>query len=74
VTTELSAHNQLAGTMLSVKLGNVMAEIEIELDGGQTVVSAITRASAERLGPREGEPVVAIIKSTEVMVGKRTGQ
>jgi molybdopterin-binding protein len=73
VTMELSARNQLAGTVRQVTLAGVMAEVEIELDGGQTVVSAITRASVERMGLREGESVVAIIKATEVLIGKRTG-
>jgi molybdopterin-binding protein len=70
---ELSARNQLAGTVRQVTLAGVMAEVEIELDGGQTVVSATTRASVERMGLREGESVVAIIKATEVLIGKRTG-
>jgi molybdopterin-binding protein len=70
---ELSARNQLSGTVRRVPLGGVMAEVEIELDGGQTVVSAITRASVERMGLREGESVIAIIKATEVLIGKRTG-
>jgi len=47
-----------------------MAEVIVELADGQQIVSAITRASAEGLGLKEGDEVLAIIKSTEVMIGK----
>ena len=36
---------------------------------GATVVAAITKESAERLGLAEGKAIVAIIKATDVMIG-----
>lgn len=66
----LSARNQLRGTVKSVKLGGIMAEILIELPDGQLIVSAITRGSAESLELKEGDVVVAIVKSTDVMISK----
>jgi molybdopterin-binding protein len=66
----LSARNQLQGTVVSVDLGSVMAIVVIRLAGGDEIVSAITKDSAESLGLREGDSVTAVIKSTEVMVGK----
>jgi molybdopterin-binding protein len=66
---ELSARNQLRGTIKSVTLGNVMAEVVVDV-GGQEITSAITRGSAERLGLAEGDEVVAIVKATEVVIGK----
>jgi molybdopterin-binding protein len=65
----LSARNQFKGTVKSVKLGNVMAEVVVTV-GSIEIVSAITRGSAEQLGLKVGDPVTAIIKSTEVMIGK----
>jgi molybdopterin-binding protein len=65
---KLSARNQLSGTVTSVELGAVMAEVTVDVDG-QQIVSAITRASAERLGLAEGQPVTVLIKATEVMLG-----
>ena len=65
-----SARNQLNAKVKSVKLGSVMAEVTVELADGQEIVSAITRTSAESLNLKEGDSVVAIIKSTEVMIGK----
>jgi molybdopterin-binding protein len=65
----LSARNQFAGTVKSVKLGEVMAEVVVVV-GGLEIVSAITRGSAEALGLKPGDAVKAIIKSTEVMIDK----
>jgi molybdopterin-binding protein len=64
---ELSARNQLKGTVKSVTLGTIMAEVVVDLNG-QDVVSAITRGSAERLGLREGSEVTVVIKATEVLL------
>jgi molybdate transport system regulatory protein len=66
---ELSARNQLKGTVTEVKLGSIMAEVTVDI-GSQQVVSAITRGSAERLKLQAGDQVTVIIKSTEVMLGK----
>jgi molybdopterin-binding protein len=66
----LSARNQLEGTVLSVKLGEIVAEVTIELDSRQSVVSVITRGSAEALGLKQGDRAKAVIKATEVMVAK----
>jgi molybdopterin-binding protein len=65
----ISARNQFPGTVTSVKLGNVMAEVIINV-GGLEVVSLISRTSAEALGLKAGDKVKAIIKSTEVMIDK----
>jgi len=64
---ELSARNQLKGTVRSVKLGTIMAEVVVDV-GGQEVVAAITKSSAERLGLEEGAEVTVLIKATEVMI------
>jgi molybdopterin-binding protein len=66
---ELSARNQLPATVKKVTLGSVMAEIVLDV-GGHEVVSAITRGSAERLGLAAGDSVTALVKATEVMIGK----
>lgn len=66
---ELSTRNQLHGTVRSVKTGTIMAEVVVDV-GGQEIVSAITRGSAERLELAEGDSVTVLIKATEVMLGK----
>ena len=67
---QISARNQLKGTVKEVRLGAIMAEILVELGSGEELVSVITRNSAESLDLKVGDSVTAIIKSTEVMLGK----
>jgi len=66
---QLSARNQLAGTVKKVTLGAVMAEVVVDV-GGSDVVAEISKGSAERLGLKAGDKVTAIIKATEVIIGK----
>ena len=66
----ISARNQLKGTVKEVKRGSVMAEVVVTLPDGQEVVSAITLGSVDTLKLKAGDAVTAIIKSTEVMIGK----
>jgi len=64
---KLSARNQIKGVVKSVLLGNVMAEVVVDI-GGNEVTAAITRRSAENLNLQPGTRVTVIIKSTEVML------
>jgi molybdopterin-binding protein len=68
MVARFSARNQLQAKVKSVKLGAVMAEVIVALADGQEIVSAITRTSAENLNLKEGDDVVVIIKSTDVMM------
>jgi molybdopterin-binding protein len=65
-----SARNCLRGTVKSIAADGITAEVVIELGHGQEIVAVITRGSVERLGLRVGEPAVAVIKATEVMVAR----
>ncbi len=67
---QLSARNQLRGRITSIKLGGIMAQVSIDIGGGSTLTSVITRASAEEMGLEEGQEVTAVIKSTEIMVAR----
>jgi len=69
---DTSARNQIDATVTSVTLGAVMAEVVMNV-GGVEIVAAITKDSAERLSLAAGESVVAVIKATDVMVGRRDG-
>jgi molybdopterin-binding protein len=66
---ELSTRNQLPGTVKSIVLGGIMAEVVVDVDGHE-LVAVITRGSAESLGLSEGDAVTVLIKATEVMLGK----
>ncbi len=65
----ISARNQLPGTVKSVVLGSVMAEVVVDV-GGLEVAAAVTRHSAEQLGLSAGDEVRVVIKATEVMIDK----
>jgi len=65
----ISARNQLSGTIKSVKLGTIMAEVILTV-GSVELVSVITRESAERMKLKAGDSASAVIKSTEVMILK----
>jgi len=64
-----SARNQFKGRVKNVKLGTVMAEVIIDVNGME-VVSLISRTSAASMNLKVGDAVTAIVKSTEVMVSK----
>ncbi|MCS6839663.1 MAG: TOBE domain-containing protein [Roseiflexus sp.] len=70
----LSARNQLAGTIQSIKEGAVLAEVVVRLAGGDEIVSVITVESVRSLDLKVGDQVKAIIKSTDVMIGLDTDQ
>ena len=67
---DISARNQLNGKVTGVELGAVMANVKIEIAEPGVITAVITKESVEKLGLSEGDDVSAIIKSTEVIVGK----
>jgi molybdopterin-binding protein len=69
---DLSARNQLRGRIVAVAVEGVMAEVRVRI-GEQELVSVITRGSAERLRLTAGDEVIAVIKSTEIMIGRQPG-
>jgi len=69
---ELSARNQLMGTVIHIKEGAVMAEVTVSLKGGEELVSVITVSSVHRLGIKSGSEVTVIVKATEVMLATGT--
>lgn len=66
----LSARNQFKGVIKSIKLGNVMAEVVVVV-GELEFVSAITRGSVEGMNLKPGDEVYAVVKATEVLIGKQ---
>ena len=70
---EISARNRLRGTISHLRFDGLMAEVVLNV-GGQELVSVITRSSAERMKLRVGDEAFAVMKSTEVMIGKEEGE
>ncbi|MBI1179695.1 MAG: transporter [Alphaproteobacteria bacterium] len=67
---KLSARNVLPGTVVAVTKGTTTAHIKIELAPGLTMFSSITNEAVDDLDIRVGDTVSAVIKSSDVMVGK----
>jgi molybdopterin-binding protein len=65
----LSARNHLKGEITEVLLGTVTALITVKV-GDNLVESVITKRSAEEMGLKKGDKVIAVIKATEVMIQK----
>ena len=63
-----SARNQLACVVKGLRQGEVDMEVYLRLDQGQELVAVITRESAETLGLQIGQDVVALVKSSSVML------
>ncbi len=68
---DLSARNQLVGRVRSVVSDGLMAEVAMAI-APQELIAVITRQSADRLGLAPGVEAVAVVKSTEVMIGMRS--
>jgi len=66
---EISARYQLDARVKQIRIDGLMAEVILDV-GGQEMVSTITRGAAERLKLAGGDKVKAIIKATEVLIGK----
>ena len=66
---KISARNQLPGTVTALREGAVNAEIDVELVGGATLVAQVTLPSVAQLGLAVGAPVVALVKSSWVVLG-----
>jgi molybdopterin-binding protein len=67
---KLSSRNQIAGKVVSISKGTVMANVKIDIGNGNIITSAITSDAANDLALKQGDAVIAIIKSTSIMIGK----
>ncbi|WP_448203624.1 TOBE domain-containing protein [Azospirillum sp. sgz302134] len=67
---KISARNQLKGTVTLVEPGPISAKVKIDLGGGNVITSTVTAETVEDLGLKPGDSVVAIIKASDVLIGK----
>lgn len=69
VLVALSGRNQLRGIVDEVRTDGLLAQIRLRI-GNQFLTAVITRDAVKELKLRRGDQALAIIKSTEVMIGK----
>jgi molybdopterin-binding protein len=69
VSAKLSARNQIEGKIVELEVDGVMAHVTVGV-GKNLIESVITRRSADEMKLKVGDKVLAVIKSTEVMLQK----
>jgi molybdopterin-binding protein len=67
----LSARNRLHGFVEEVRLDGLLAQVRLRV-GDQLLTAVITADAVRALKLRRGDDAVAIVKSTEVMIGRST--
>jgi molybdopterin-binding protein len=67
---KLSARNVIPGKVVDVTLGATTAHVRIEIGAGLVLTSSITNESVADLDLKAGDDVSAIIKSSDVIIGK----
>ena len=65
----ISARNQIAGIVVSVKKGAVNGHVAIETADGARIMGSITNEAIDELGLAEGGKALTIVKATDVIVG-----
>ncbi len=67
--TAINTRNQFRGSIVGIKRGEIVSEVEIETAAG-VVGAIVTSSSIDNLRLRIGDEALAIFKATEVLVAK----
>jgi molybdopterin-binding protein len=68
----ISGRNQLSGYVEEVRLDRLLAQVKLRI-GDQTLTAVITRDAVDELKLKRGDSALAIVKSTEVMIARSSG-
>jgi molybdopterin-binding protein len=63
----ISGRNQLRGTVAEIVIDGLLAKVVLSI-GDQRVTSIITADAVRELALKPGDPAIALIKATEVMI------
>jgi molybdopterin-binding protein len=69
VLVALSGRNQLRGIVDEVRADGLLAQVKLRI-GTQRLTAVITRDALDELALQRGDEAIAIVKSTEVMIGR----
>jgi molybdopterin-binding protein len=69
VIVALSGRNQLSGFVDEVRVEGLLAQVRLRI-GDQFLTAVITRDGVDELKLRRGDQALAIVKATEVMIGR----
>jgi molybdopterin-binding protein len=65
---ELSARNQINGTIAEVRDGQTTAHMWIDIGNGVVITASLTNEAVVELGLKAGDNAIAVIKASDVMV------
>jgi molybdopterin-binding protein len=71
VIVSLSGRNQLRGVVEEVRVDGLLAQVQLRV-GDQRLTAVITKDAVAELKLTRGDEALAIIKATEVMIGRAT--
>jgi molybdopterin-binding protein len=66
----ISARNVIKGRIIEVVKGATTAHVKLDVGGGTVITASITNEAAEELRLAKGDTAYAVIKASDVMVGK----
>jgi len=69
-SVKLSARNQIKGRIVEVRKGQTTSHVRIDIGNGVVITSSITNEAVDELALAVGDEAVAVIKASDVMVGK----
>ena len=67
---KISARNQLKGKIVGIQKGQTTAHVRIDMGGGAVITASITNEAVDELALKLGDDAFAIIKASDVIVGK----
>ena len=67
---KLSARNQIKGKIVAIKKGATTSHVQIDLGAGVLITASITNEAVDELALAVGDEALAVIKASDVMVGK----
>jgi len=69
VGTRLSTRNLVSGKVVSIRTGELMGEVVLDIGGGTTLAATITSGGAQSLAVGEGDEACAVIDASNVIIG-----
>jgi molybdopterin-binding protein len=67
---KLSARNVLPGRVIEVRRGQTTSIVKIDIGNSKAITALITNEAVDDLALKPGDTASAIIKASEVIVGK----
>ncbi len=66
---KISARNQMKGRITEIEKEGLIAKVKIAIEPS-TITAVITKEAVDSLGIKKDDKVLAVVKATEVMIGK----